>query len=243
MKIPQFSKETDLCAAFLAAVPETWQAYAETGGHDILLSRKSDGCQIGIQAKLKLNATVLIQAAEDSWPCRDGPDYRAVLVPGDVNTELAGLAPHCALTVITMNIKQPYGIQAAFRPELPTQKQEWYRESWFELLPVRRHKLPEYVPDVMAGASAPIQLTEWKIAALKLCILIEATGFITRDDFKRFRIDIRRWISGRWIVATPAGYVKGPGFPDLKRQHPRVFEEISADHSKWRRPEILMVLP
>ena len=54
-----FAKESDLCAAFLASLPEGWTAYPETAGFDILLGREVDGFQIGIQAKLRLNAKVI----------------------------------------------------------------------------------------------------------------------------------------------------------------------------------------
>ena len=240
---PQFAKETDLCAAFIAAIPETWQAYPETGSWDILLVRKADGCQIGIQAKLKLNAAVLIQAAGDHWVDRDGPDYRAVLVPQFPWSELAALAPHCALTVITMRRPEPYCRQHLFWPDLPTGKEFWYRSEWHEMLPGRRHRVPEYVPDVSAGASAPLQLTEWKVAALKLTVLLEQTGYLTRDDFKMFKVDIRRWIEGKWIIPGARGFIGGPHMPNLRFQHPRVIEEIAADPRKWRRPEPIMVLP
>lgn len=37
-----------MCAAFIAALPEGWVAYPETGGFDIVLLRSADGFQIGI---------------------------------------------------------------------------------------------------------------------------------------------------------------------------------------------------
>jgi hypothetical protein len=58
-----YRTEADLCAAFLAALrrdyQEKWLAYAETEGWDVLLVRQKDGFQIGIQAKLALNASVI----------------------------------------------------------------------------------------------------------------------------------------------------------------------------------------
>ncbi len=69
MKVPKpFATEADLCAAFLAEVPNTWTAWKEHAGWDILLVRKADGFQIGIEAKLKCNATVLQQALKSTAP-------------------------------------------------------------------------------------------------------------------------------------------------------------------------------
>ena len=79
-----FAREADLCSTFLALVPDSWLVYAETGGFDILLVRKEDGFQIGVQAKLRLNAKVVCQALETgraSAITNPNPDCRAVLVP------------------------------------------------------------------------------------------------------------------------------------------------------------------
>ncbi len=63
-----FKTEAELCAAFIeyAQRGEAWTAYAETCGWDILLVRKADGFQIGIQAKLNYNMKVLSQCLE-TW--------------------------------------------------------------------------------------------------------------------------------------------------------------------------------
>lgn len=239
---PAFKTEIDLCAAFIAAVPKEWTAYAETSGWDILLVR-SDGCQIGVEAKLKLNATVLVQAAEDRWSTdREGPDYRAVLVPQFEANKLAALAPHCAITVIRFRGASPPHVRwTQFDPGLPDEKQSYSAEQWHELLPARRYKLPEYIPDVAAGASAPLQLTHWKISALRIAALLHTTGFLTRDDFKRQHIDIRRWISGGWLKPENGAFVAGSYYPRFEKQHPVVWEQILADPLKWQRPAGTMI--
>src|SRR5580700_7533617 len=100
MKKPdRFATEADLCAGFIAETTGDWQAYAETEGWDILLVRRADGTQIGIQAKLRLNAKVLLQAAEGKWNQELGPDYRAILIPSYADNDLGGLAPRCGVTV------------------------------------------------------------------------------------------------------------------------------------------------
>lgn len=243
---PLFAKETDLCAAFAAALPEEWVAYNECQGWDILLVRKLDGCQIGVQAKLKLNAEVLCQAAEHDvhfmdYPC---PDYRAVLVPASGTGGLSALAPHCGITIIAMRSKPPDRYNPGFDPSLPTLDKRLYylTEHWHEMLPTKRHPLPEYVPDVVAGASGPIQLTEWKIKALKLCVLLDQTGYLTRADFARLKVDIRRW-TNNWLEPHPEGLgfrARGDLARSFRRQHPKVWEQILAEPAKWQRPADLL---
>jgi hypothetical protein len=235
-----FTKEVDLCAAFIAAIPRGWQAYAETCGWDILLVRLADGYQVGVQAKLKLNARVLIQAAEGYWDGGVGPDFRAVLVPADCNDELASLGAHCGITVVRFRLKNPdWGRAPQIHPQLPEESAHYHLDrEWHEQCPTKRHTLPEYVPDVQAGAPAPLRLTRWKIAAMKLAVLLAETGHLTREDFKRVGMDIRRWIDGgAWLRPGPAGFVPGPHLPDFRLQHPRVWDEIKAEPSKWQRPE------
>lgn len=62
-----WSRETDLVADFAAFAQRSgWVAYPETGEWDLLIVRPEDGFQIGIEAKLSLNAIVLAQVLERS---------------------------------------------------------------------------------------------------------------------------------------------------------------------------------
>lgn len=237
-----FATEVDLCAAFLAALPEGWSAYAETQGWDILLVRVADGFQIGIQAKLKFNLSVLHQAIEQScgrWADRAGPDCRAVLVP-DGEGQLGSLAAYLSLTTIKVRGPQRERWLCVFEPELPTAGKSAWRDEWFELAPSRRHELPAYVPDCRAGEKAPVQVTEWKIKALKIAALLETRGYVTRSDFKHIDIDHRRWISGQWLQLDADGrWVPGSHYPNFAAQHPRNFAEIKADADAWM-PKLLV---
>lgn len=229
-----------MCARFIAALDtEVWTAYAETCGWDILLVRKEDGLQIGIEAKLKFNARVLNQALEEygCWSAdRAGPDCRAVMVPAYENCDLGRLAHYVGVTVISVSAKSGR-FDRPFWPELPGVKFSW--EDWHETGTVRRHTLPDYVPDVAAGAPAPLQLTPWKIGALRLEAILESRGYVTRADFKHLRVDHRRWIAPgvEWLRVEGKRYVKGRRFPNFKAQHVRVFAEIVADKEKWMPPD------
>lgn len=243
MKKPKpFATEVDLCAAFIVALPKDWTSYAETAGWDILLVRGIDGFQVGVQAKLKLNSHVVSQVLEEygGWSVdRAGPDCRAVLVP-DGESGFERVAAYIGFTIIRVSPTRDHGSawqrKPSFHPSLPGAHSD---REWHEWMPAKRHRLPDYVPDVAAGAPAPIQLTDWKIRAIKLMVLAERRGFVTRADFKHLGLDHRRWISaegwlrpdgpGRYIAhgATPAGF---------KDQHPRVYAEIKADAEKWMPP-------
>lgn len=241
-----FKKEADLCAAFIAAIDQAvWTPYAETAGWDILLVRKADGFQIGIQAKLKLNAHVLNQAAETTYDVdRGGPDCRAVLVPHGGDRGLETLAAYVGITVISFRGEPPRGCWwSRYQPSLPGEQPhiDGYREYWFEMCPVRRETLPDYVPEHhLAGRPSPITLTHWKVQAMRLCITMERRGYLTRQDFKYFGVDHRRWMAGvtGWLAVENGRYVKGTHFPDYRREHPKVYAEIEADFDTWSRKDI-----
>lgn len=241
-ELPIFAKESDLCMAFISALPEEWTAYPETGGFDILLVRAVDGFQIGVEAKLKLNAKVILQAAEN---CRrhyvdmPGPDCRAVLVPEAHNSELAGLCRMLCVTVVTYRPPERGVLKSAIWPNLPRLKDDYWNDSWCELVPEKRLELPDWVPDVRAGESAPIALTDWKIRAIKIVITLAKRGFVSRNDFSFFKISMSRWTQGGWLIQDGrGGWIAGQYMPDFRAQHPVNFPQIEADFEKWKNPTV-----
>lgn len=255
-----FATEADLCAAFLECVPKEWVAYPESCGFDIVLAHKETGAQIGIEAKLILNAKVLCQAVKDRARYAVGPDYRAVLV-GKVVAENKELARHLGLTVLTMErrSKGVYygGVHQSkdwiVRPRLPEgeifrpdRTVWWTSDDWQDEAPAKRLSLPEYVPQVAAGVPAPNKLTDWTIQAIKLCILVEHVGTVTRAHFQALKISPTRWCDGHWLAKAQRGHWKaGPRFPAerLRREHPSVSAQIEADWPIWGAPLIAMAAP
>lgn len=235
-----FKTEAELCAAYIthAQRDSEWTAYPETAGWDILLVRNADGFQIGIQAKMSFNMKVLAQAIEGtcgSWS-DDGPDCRAVLVP----TAPDGANAVCTalgLSLIRFTGRSGYfdgGLQ--FHPNLPGGRRGGdhypYGSNWPEWSPDKRHPLPAYVPDVVAGSAAPIQLTKWKISALKVVAMLQLRGYVTRADFKAIGIDARRWIApgAGFLDADDAGrFIASKRLPDFEAQHPVVFPQVMAE--------------
>jgi hypothetical protein len=232
-----FRTEADLCKAFLAAIERDyagkWLTYAETAGWDILLVRLKDGFQIGIQAKLALNASVINQCLEyGKSTCDKGPDCRAILVPAGSGNGFQPICHYIGLTIVS--VSSGHG---RIEPRLPGPNTRAASSPWHEWCPTTRHPLPSYVPDVTAGASAPVQLTPWKIKALKIAALLELRGVVSRADFKHLGLDPRRWTAkGGWLRSSSAGYVIGPRMPTFTKQHPIVFAQVKADLEKWAPP-------
>lgn len=254
---PYFAKETDLCASFVKAIEvhnagkvksqneaydaHIWTPYAETAGWDILLVSKDDGTQIGIEAKLKLNVEVLNQCLSRGHDRHDvtGPDFRAILVPGDAaQNGIGSLAARLGVTVLRQHppSDEKYTWRTAhnFEPDLPRIGTERWGHQWTDWLPNERHRLPEYVPDVIAGDSAPAQLSDWKIQALKILAILKERP-VTRADFSALHINHQRWVQF-WLAKTPEGYVACEATPRFDEVHPTVFAQIVSDKEKWMPP-------
>ncbi|WBU27550.1 hypothetical protein OOZ54_12680 [Rhodopseudomonas palustris] len=252
-----FPSESDLCARFISVLPPGWTPYNEWGGWDILLVRDSDGFQIGIEAKLRLNAEVISQALEEygSWAADlPGPDCRAVLVPSSEPRGFHRICKYIGVTVIYCSSEAEIAdYYRKYRPNRmkplsPLFPGDRYGNSddWYEWAPPSRIKLPDYVPDVEAGRSAPVQLTDWKIRAIKIAIILEKRGHLRRSDFKHINIDHRRWLpsgNGWLLLGEDRTYRPAPGFPDFRAQHPRVYAEIEADYEKWKPTEPAEAVP
>jgi len=235
--------EAAMVAEFTAwAQHKGWTVYAEWAEWDLVLVRPEDGFQIGVEAKLSLNAKVLCQVlAHRRDRAGEGPDCHAVLVPAlkSVNG-LEIIAAELGVTVIQGGSRNRYDYTpgwsgAVFRPALPELKDRpsaFRAEEWPQRCPDRRLCLPDYVPDVTGGHSAPVKLTQWKIAALKAAAIIETRGFITRTDFKGLNLSPSRWTQF-WLKSDGQGGWVPDAMPDFKAQHPVNYEQIKADMPKW----------
>lgn len=224
MKPKAFATEADLCAAFLAWVarehPEI-RAYAEWEGWDILLVYPK-GWQVGVQAKLRLNADVILQAAPSVWSGGLGPDFRAILVP-DTNP-LSSLASTLGVVVFRRLGCYP---KDRFEPDLGCahlDQHRHYKGSWVDWNPERRHELPPCATDSIAGSPCPVTLTPWKLGALAVLAELAVKGTVTTKDVK-VHVDHRRWTAGGWL--EPAGdrgiWKRGAACPNFDEQHPTAY--------------------
>lgn len=239
-KAPDFATEAELCAAFIEwAQREGMICYPETAEWDILCVAK-DGMQMGVEAKLSLNAKVMDQVMRGTrcnWNESSGPDFRAVVVPyGEVTT----IADYVLASI---------GV-AVFRPSRSwhsrtEQRWDFYRELAHEFEmhdwnPSQRLELPDYVPDVPAGVPGPRTLSPWKVGALRVLATLEVQGYVTRDDVRLCKNDPRRWCAtDGWLTQLGSGKW-GPGkAPRFDEQHPTVYAQILAE-LRAKKPETLL---
>lgn len=238
----EFATEADLVKCFIEALERDrlqsgWTAYHETAGFDILLVHEG-GTQIGIEAKLRMIPKVVSQALPKYEWSDEGPDFRAVLVPfkgiGD------GWGDICSALGIRMIAcgRRPHGLslRPEFSPDLPNpDKESWYSDRyWTFWNPIRRCKLPEYVPDVVGGKPAPLTLTPWKVKAIKLMIVLDRRGFVTRRDMRGLDISPSYWCANRILEKGGNGkWLKTKWTPDFREQHPENYAQIEADIDEW----------
>lgn len=247
----KFETEAEMVAAYVAEVERLnglthlrdpgrsiWTVYAETCGWDLLLVDQY-GVQIGIEAKLSVNAKVISQALPNLTWEQAGPDYRAILVPqSGLQLDMSAIAGHLGLTIIRVGgywNGARFHVQAG--PHLPEESGSSYSlRDWHPWLPIERHVLPDYIPDVQGGKPAPVALTPWKVRAIKLLIILERRGWVTRADMKHLDISPTRWTARNGYLdmdAERGRYVRGRHTPDLKSQHPENWPQIEADYEKW----------
>ena len=244
--------EADLCAAFIAAVAAPtrgvgakWTAYPETAGFDILLIREGDGFQIGVEAKLSLNAKVVAQALPygEGWHygTAPGPDCRAVLVPfGKCNEDVSRICAALGITVIRFHTAPPAGggiWGRPFFPHLPDERTGLAMGEWHPWAPAERCPLPDYIPDVAAGVAAPSKLSEWKVKAIRLAVLLDDRP-VTRADFRALQLSPTLWLGPLgWLEpvpgSRPGAWVRCNRTPDFERQHPTNYGQIRADKARW----------
>lgn len=229
----KYSKESDLCRDFMEAVRKKglWTSYPETGGFDILLSNKKTGHQIGIEAKLNLNAKVIRQCLPWRYDFGAyGPDFRAVLVPaGKASDDMTFIARHLGIAVIRYSRDYPFNNIFLPEPQRGLMDDEW--QDW---CPSKRVKLPEVIPDVEAGTQSPKRLTGWKIKAIKLQILLESRP-VTRKDFRALQLSPGLWLNGpyRWLDKVDDGFVASERMPDLMESHPRAYSRLRLKKHEW----------
>jgi hypothetical protein len=242
MKEKLFATEADLCNAFLKAVPKGWTAYPETAGFDIMVVHDESHRQLGLEAKLRLNAKVISQILPDEalYGACAGPDYRGIIVP-EGGGGFEQLLQIIGIIVFRPNYRGLFEVEEPRHPEdvgKPWQR-GWpcYARLWHDFNPVKRCTLPEYVPSVAAGVPSPIQLTPWKIGALKVLAALKIDGYVTAADIRMFGVDPRRFCaSDGWLESLGEGRWGRGKVPAFDEQHPAEFAAILAKAQAKRGP-------
>lgn len=242
-----FPDEASLCDMFIRDMRAMggWTIYPETAGFDILLVRDATGHQLGIQAKLQLNAKVADQILPDWFhpyeAARPGPDFRAVIVPC-ITESNGGIAK--MLRILGVQVLAPDG---SFRGSVKFKLSRWrdndvreldanagklmeWNLAWYDWNPPSRCDLPTIVPDVRAGVPSPIQLTPWKIGALKVLADLELDGFVTAKSVRSHNVDARRFCaSDGWLTPLGGGRWGRGNVPAFDQQHPEAYAQVLAE--------------
>lgn len=221
----RYPTEAALCSEFVEWVRDgggtrykPWTVYPETGGFDLLLV-DPNGRQLGVEAKLRLNSKVLVQALPGRWYGGQGPDWRGILVPSACG-ELAELAKLHGLVVFT-----PYSSGKGFNPALYQAEQAW--ETWHDFNPEERCELPPMVPDVPAGVPSPVMLTPWKVGALRVLAHLKLHGTITAREVRACGVDPRRFCAADgWLKPEGDGRWSRGAVPAFDEQHPTEFATL-----------------
>lgn len=216
-----FPTEAALCQAFIteANALTDWTCYPETGDFDILLVH-SDGRQIGIEAKLRLNAKVAEQALPSHGHERHGtagPDHRVVLVPSisEANAGIARMLDMLGVVVwfpsvydwcgmrrendsqvingkkIDFQLRQKLLYDA--RVSAPPDSWGHFHPALFDWNPEARVSLPAIAPLVAAGVPAPIRMTPWKMGAMRVLARLRVQGYITTKQITEDGISPSIW--------------------------------------------------
>lgn len=235
-----FATEADLVDEFLRRLERidpsgAWTVYPESCGWDLLLVHET-GVQLGIEAKLSLNPKVVDQALIGAFTRHaawDGPDYRAVLVPSEGRQ--LHMASICKAIGVGIILVRPEGSGGFHWFDLPSSSQYCDWPNWG---PVTRCPVPDYVPKVSAGVKSPTQLSDWKVRAIRLLVVLDKQGWIDRNDLKVLGLSPTRWTCayngflGR-VEGKPVRYVRCARTPDYRTQMPENYAEIEADTEQW----------
>lgn len=233
-----FKCEADLCALFIRefnALPG-WTCYPEAAGFDVLVVH-DDGRQIGVEAKLLLNAKVadqILPSLADDLNCVPGPDHRMVIVSkiSDANAGIAKMLDRQGVHVL-----HPFstdGITFSFRIDrhgvdrapIPL----FSEQHLFDWNPPVRCQVPMVVCDLPAGVAAPIKLTPWKEAALKVIALLRKQGFITNKQIAEHGIGTGYWTQPKfgqqaWLTkgTVQGSWLETEHMPPFDKQHPEAY--------------------
>lgn len=183
MPAGMFGSESELVQALIdAARAAGYQAHPEVGSWDTLLVCRETGDQIGVQAKMRPSVEVFSQALPNVHG--PGPEIHSVLVPV-ATPEFIHVARSLKVHVFEGVHLDHLDLGAVFRTA-----QRW------------GHPVREWAPEVEmrfpAGVPSPRRMTPWKLAAVKLCLLARAQGFVTRADMKRLKLDPHWWMNPKF---------------------------------------------
>lgn len=225
-----FESESHLCASFMLFAKERgWRVFPETGCDILLVATKDtqgaddivEGDTVCIEAKLKPNLDVIYQA-RPRWLKSTGPAFHAILLPEQPPMKYIELCNALRIDVL-------YPDKTRGWDRLPLWHRHYYDgRPWY----------PKIAIDVelTAGAPRPRKLSKWKITAIRLCLVGEERGYVTRRDFMEFGLSMDRWFDKGWLKSTydiePETRLKKYLLTDIAphRKNPEVVEAVRLTH-------------
>lgn len=261
----RFPTEAALCDCFIESLQAIggWTVYPETAGFDILAVYDKTGHQLGIEAKLALNAKVADQILPGHYMGYGkegvaGPDFRAVIVPcvTEASAGIAKMLGILGVQVWTPSEDHAYvdgnyatilhfhrvfgahtrtgiagtlvGIDRRAHDPDDGPLMSWDM-AWHDWNPPSRCELPEIVPHVRAGVPSPLQLTPWKIGALRVLADLELDGFVTAKSVRERGVDARRFCAtDGWLEQLGGGRWARGKLPAFDQQHPEAYAQVLA---------------
>jgi hypothetical protein len=191
-----FTTEADLCGCFSDfLIGDGWEIDAELPDHwDMLLTRTNGQGEIeqwGVHGKLVPNIDVIHQAVRDMRKPK-GPTAALVLVPRAAE-KFRWLCGELGLYVATPNLE---------RSDLGNGK-VWFdiqEPPMFNRHPAAPERIerPRYENSTKPGSKSPSNVSDWMEKQLRLEVLLEAKGYLRKEDFRR--------------VGWPIHSVKAPGW-------------------------------
>lgn len=238
-----FKTESDLCALFIRefSTLDCWTCYPEAGGFDVLVVHE-DGRQIGVEAKLVLNAKVadqILPARGGDYHQAPGPDYRLVIVSkiSDSNAgiakmlEMMGVLVLCPYTHSTP-ADYTFGLEHVLL-EAKGHVASYTSKYLFDWNPAERCQVPLVVGDLPAGVPAPRRLTPWKESALRVVALMRRQGTITSKQIADHGIGTGYWTQPygerkAWLAKGPVRgqWVETEHMPPFDKQHPEAYAQV-----------------
>lgn len=232
-----YKSEEELCDVLKLYAREVgYEVYSETNGYDLLLVK--DDIQIGIQAKMMANIEVLYQAITSV-----AVSVKAILVPRS-SREFNVIARKLNVLVIE-GTKQEYDLNAYDGRNPYEVRSYWAKKITTDLktiwpgyiIKAKKVWLPEVNIDIPAGVKSPKVITEWKIKAVKLCILLDEKGYLTSADFKAAKVHMGLWTE-KWLnrLEEKDGklykYVRRVGVELPDQKNPEVVEALKRANNK-----------
>lgn len=252
-----FKTEADLCTLFIREFNELdgWTCYPEAGGFDVLVVH-DDGRQIGVEAKLVLNAKVadqILPALSDDYHAAPGPDYRLVIV-GKISDANAGIAKMLAMMGVLVLSPYTHSTPADYTfglehvlLEARNSVASYTSRYLFDWNPAERCPVPMVVSGLPAGVPAPRRLTPWKEAALRVVALLRRQGSITSKQIADHGISVGYWTQSygekkAWLVK---GLVRGQWLetehmPPFDKQHPEAYALVLQEFENRPQREFIL---